>query len=137
MLLLISIKTQRMKPINIILALLIVGSVQAQNTDKFFNALSQTDLSPVKNMLSESVQLCIYEDQEFVSKSEAVQKVSAYLKSINPQSVNIIHKGTSKGKGSNYTVAKLKTSEGEIRVFVYFEEKSSNKTIKEIRFDKF
>lgn len=53
------------------------------------------------------------------------------------KSVEEIHQGTSKQKSSGYKVAKLTTSKGVYRLFVYSENSGKSLRVKEVRVDKF
>ena len=116
----------------LITALLSVSTVVFGQTKAFYKAVENQDLKSISNLLSDEIELCIKDDQRFMSKSEAKKTIRAFLKKVGPKSVSPLHSGSS-GAGSKYKVAKMSTREGDYRIFVYMEK---NK-IQEVRFDTF
>ena len=87
--------------------------------------------------MEDNIDFCLFEDQQIMSKKAALNKFKTFLNSQKILSVDVIHKGTAKNKSSQYKVAKLTTSTDTFRVFVYSSGEIGNKTVKEIRIDKF
>ncbi len=126
-----------MKQLFIILATLMSGFVFSQGETAFFNALKSSDQSSIESYLSNRIELCIFENQQMLPRKTASQKISDFLKSNKVSQIDIIHQGTSKDKTSNFKVAKLSTSQGDYRLFVYYSGNIANSTIKEVRIDRF
>jgi len=87
--------------------------------------------------MEDNIDFCLFEDQQIMSKKAALSKFKSFLNNHKILSVEVIHKGTSKDKSSQYKVAKLTTSTDTFRVFVYASGEIGAKTVKEIRIDKF
>ncbi len=85
-------------------------------------------------MLSSETDLCLLDDQDILSKSEVINKLSRFLAEIKPASCEEVHSGNSVGNKSNYTLGKLITADNTAyRVFIFAEQ---DKIIKEIRINK-
>lgn len=120
----------------IILSLLIIagGTIHAQQAKKFFTALKAKDVQAMGALLEGEVELCIRDNTEFLSRKEALTRISRFLDNHTPVKVTPIHGGSNKKNNSRYRVAKLKTDKGVFRVFVYMEKGGK---IEEVRLDKF
>lgn len=126
-----------MKHLLSILALVLSGQIFSQGEAAFFNAVTSVDMPSLENYLANRVELCIFENQQMLSKSVASEKLGSFLQDSKVKNVEVIHQGSSKDKTSNFKVAKLTTGKGVYRLFVYFTGTLSSNTIKEIRIDKF
>lgn len=116
----------------LIATLLSVSTVVIGQTEAFYKAVEKQDIESISKLLVDEVELCIKDDQRFMSQAEATKSIKAFLAKVGPKSVSPLHSGSS-GAGSKYKVAKMTTKEGVYRIFVYME---GNK-IQEVRFDTF
>ena len=87
--------------------------------------------------LEETIDFCLFEDQQILNKRKALEKLRTFLSNYKILSVEVIHKGMSKDKSSQYKVAKITTSKDTFRLFVYTSGEISAKTVKELRIDRF
>ena len=87
--------------------------------------------------MEDNIDFCLFEDQQIMSKKSALNKFKSFLNSHKVTGIEVMHKGTSKDKSSQYKVAKLITTTDTFRIFVYSSGEIGSKTIKEIRIDKF
>lgn len=94
-------------------------------------------MAVVETFLKEKIDFCIFEDQQFLPKSVAMKKMKEFLDKNKPVSIEVMHNGNSKDKSSQYKVAKLVTSQGSFRIFIYSEGEIRSGSVKEIRIDKF
>ena len=109
-----------------------------QSENNFFNALKNNDTASLEVYLQDQIDLCIIDNQQILNKSTAINKLSTFLSSHKITAIEVLHKGNSKDKSSQYKVAKLTTAGGPFRVFVYStSQEMGPKTVKEIRIDKF
>jgi hypothetical protein len=124
---------------NILLLVLIsLGSkLIAQSETSFFNSIKTGDIQSLEAYLTDQVDFCIIEDQQTLSRKAAIAKFKNFLANQNISSLEVIHKGVSKDKTSQYKVVKLVTNKGAYRLFVYGSGDFKAGTIKEIRIDKF
>jgi len=116
----------------LIAAILSFSTVVFGQTEAFYKAVEKQDIESITNLLTDEVELCIKDDQKFMSKTEATSTIKAFLAKVGPKSVAPLHSGSS-GAGSKYKVAKMMTEDGVYRIFVYME----NNKIEEVRFDTF
>lgn len=115
----------------LITALLSVSTVVFGQTEAFYKAVQKQDMASITDMLTDEIEVCIKDDQRFMTKSEAKSTIKSFLAKVGPKSVSALHSGSS-GAGSKYKVAKMTTAnDGEYRIFVYME----NNKIQEVRFD--
>lgn len=126
-----------MKNLIFVLFLMSSGSIFSQSDASFFTALKNSDIATLESYLEDNIDFCLFEDQQIMSKSAALNKLKAFLSNHKISSVEVIHKGSSKDKSSRYKVAKITTSRDTFRVFVYASGEIGAKTVKEIRIDKF
>lgn len=128
---------QNVKQIIYLVVLFISSQTFGQTEANFFNALKSGDIASMEPFMEDNIDFCLFEDQQIMSKKAALNKFKTFLNSQKILSVDVIHKGTAKNKSSQYKVAKLTTSTDTFRVFVYSSGEIGNKTVKEIRIDKF
>lgn len=123
----------------LLLVLMVTGSAQlfGQNASNFFNAPKNNDTDLLETYLEDDIDFCLFEDQQILSKKVAMSKLKIFLDNHKIISVDVIHKGTSKDKTSQYKVAKITTSKDTFRVFVFASGEIGLKSVKEIRIDKF
>ena len=111
--------------------------MMGQGDVAFFNAIKNNDMNTVATYLQNQVDFCIFYNQEILTKTEATAKLNQFLTNHKILSVVILHQGASKGKNSQYKVAKLSTTKDAYRVFVYSSGDLTSQSVKEIRIDKF
>lgn len=110
----------------------------SQSENSFFNALKNNDTAGLEMYLQDQIDLCIIDNQQILKKGIALDKLNTFLSSHKITAIEVLHKGNSKDKSSQYKVAKLTTSGGAFRVFVYStSQEMGSKSVKEIRIDKF
>lgn len=116
----------------LITAFLSISAVVFGQTEAFYKAVEKQDIESITNLLTDEIEVCIKDDQRFMTKSEATNTIKEFLAKVGPKSVSALHSGSS-GAGSKYKVAKMDTDKGLYRIFVYME----NNKIQEVRFDTF
>lgn len=126
-----------MKQLLLILLSTVTFQLSGQNANNFFNALKNNDTEALETYLEDNIDFCLFEDQQILGKKLAMNKLNKFLNDQKIISVDVIHKGTSKDKSSQYKVAKMTTSKDTFRVFVFTSGEIGLKSVKEIRIDKF
>lgn len=126
-----------MKQLLLILLSTVTFQLSGQNANNFFNALKNNDTEVLETYLEDNIDFCLFEDQQILGKKSAMNKLNKFLNDHKIISVDVIHKGTSKDKSSQYKVAKMTTSKDTFRVFVFTSGEIGLKSVKEIRIDKF
>jgi len=121
----------------LLLFVFITPNLNAQTEDAFFNAIKNGDISILDSYLKDQIDFCLFEDQQVMNKRAALTKLKTFIDSNKASGIEIMHKGTSKDKSTNYKVARLNTATGNYRVFVYTVGNLGVNTVKEIRIDRF
>jgi len=117
----------------IILFSVFVTSMQAQLGSKIFGLIKNQDIEAILEMSDTEIDLCLLDDQNIYSRSEAKQKLEGFFSEHQPVSCEKVHTGKSREKKSEYILGKMETRDGSTyRVFIYAN--SSNKLM-ELRID--
>lgn len=95
-----------MKNIVLIFLILMSGQAFSQGEASFFNALKNSDAITMETYLEDNIDFCLFEDQQIMNKKAAMTKLKNLFDSHKIISVEVMHKGTSKDKSSQYKVAK-------------------------------
>jgi hypothetical protein len=109
-------------------------SLNAQNAEQLFQALGNNDVSVLAKVLDDDVEVCIRDNTDILSKQQAINRIQRFLNNNKPIKITSMHGGKSVKNKSRYKVARLETTKGVFRVFVYSE---GNRKIQEVRFDRF
>lgn len=112
-------------------------ALHAQSPSDFFKAFEKKDFVTIESYLAPEIDLCIKDLPEINLKSDALLRMKNFISAEDVKSVEEIHQGTSKLRSSGYKVAKLTTSKGVYRLFVYSENSGKSLRVKEVRVDKF
>lgn len=110
-----------MKTILFFLGIFVSLSTFAQNSAEIFSAIGNGNVPAFSDKFTAEVELCFDTQQDFFAKSEAIQKLSAFLIKIKPTSGKHMHNGSSKDNKTTYSVGEVISEKGKFRVFVYFE----------------
>jgi hypothetical protein len=122
----------------LILTLISISSfLSAQSESAFLASFKAGDTQALETYLTDNIDFCLFEDQQILAKKVAMTKLKTFLSGHKVSSIEVIHKGTSKDKTSQYKVAKVVTSKETFRLFVYGTGDFKAGTVKEIRIDKF
>ena len=124
-----------MKTLLLNIFLLAALSISAQTEVDFLNALGKGNMKNLDSYLSSEVNLCINDNQEKIDRSNAINKISAFLKAKKVLKYKILHNGNSTDKNSSYRVARIKTQSGTYRVFAYSENRGGTSKVVEVRID--
>ncbi len=114
-----------------------ISQLRAQSPNEFFKAVGSSNLVLIESYLYDEVDLCIKDDQQLNNKGKAFARLKTFLASHIVEKVEPMHNGASKGKSSEYKVAKLTTKNGIYRLFVYSENTRGKTLVKEVRIEKF
>lgn len=108
----------------------VIGFSQ-QVEKKIMNQLKANEYNALSELMDNRLDLCIKEDQEFMPKEEALNRIKSYNES-NPVSTwKLIHGGHSKANTSRYSVIEVATNDDPYRLMLYF----TGDMITEIRFE--
>lgn len=109
----------------------------AQNKSIYLDAIAKADVQGLSQYFDSRIELCINNKIEYLDQQAASNSLKAFFDANPPKSCQAIHKGSSKDKGSVYTIGSMMTTAGKaFRVYLYIEEGTGKASIKEIRIDK-
>ncbi len=123
---------------NLFLICLLGLSIQtnAQIEKKILKQIIGGEYTLLGSQLDDRIDICILDNQDFVTKQQAVADVKTFLDGTKITSWDIIHNGNSKGNTSRYAVAELNTSETKYRMMFYFSGNGDKESITELRIEK-
>ena len=112
-------------------------SGSTQNKSLFLDAVAKADVAGLAQHFDSKIELCINNKIEYLDQQAASNSLKSFFDSNPPKSCQAIHKGSSKDKGSVYTIGSLQTTTGKtFRIYLYVEDNAGKALIKEIRIDK-
>lgn len=112
--------------------------VHAQSIESFISSLGKADYASIESFLSEKLDLYVIDQQKYVPKSEAINTIKYFLSNHSPKAIKSVHQGSSRqAEGGHYKLAKLDTSNGTFRVFIYYEIENKQLKVIELRFEKY
>ena len=114
---------------------LFVLQLNAQKEMAFFDQLIQQEYEQVGSYFGEDINICIDDFEDILNKQAALRKLKSFFASNQPKSYYLKHKGSSKGNQSSYYVCDLNTSNGDYRLFVYFDKVANSSKISELRLE--
>ncbi len=115
----------------------VFSQLNAQTPSDFFKAVGASNFSLLESYLNEEVDVCINDDQQLNKKDKAIVRLKNFFAAHAVEKVEPLHTGSSRGKNSEYKVAKLITKNGVFRLFVYSENSGGKNSVKEVRIEKF
>lgn len=106
------------------------------NLNGISKAISAGDAVALSQYFDSNIEISILDEVDVYNKAEAVKALKAFFSTNKPKSYNPMHKGTSKGADSQYSIGNLVTANSSYRVYVYLKMEGSKQLIQELRFDK-
>ncbi len=106
------------------------------NLNGISKAISDGDAVALSQFFDSNIEISILDDMDVYNKAEAVQTLKAFFAKNKPTSYSQMHKGTSKGADSQYSIGNLVTATNSYRVYVYLKVQGNQQLIQELRFDK-
>lgn len=93
-------------------------------------------MTTISSFMDETVEICLLNIDDFLDRDEAVKAVKDFYAKYSPKSFKVVHQGTSKGKGSQYFIGDLKTTDNEsFRVFIALDSSGDKDLIQQLRFE--
>lgn len=109
---------------------------QANVIENISTALKSGNTQAINQYFATSVDVTILDYQDFLDKSTAIRKVSAFFSNKSINSYKIIHEGKSKGRDSVYTIGTLTTKQGKFKIYMFITATSGNNFIEEIKIER-
>lgn len=125
-----------MKQLMLFLAVAPTLVVVEANLAGISKALGDGDAAALGAYFDQSVEVAILEQEDFYSKSDAIEKVRNFFQTHQPRSFNQIHKGSSQSSDSQYCIGDLVTANAKYRVYIYMKNVGGKTLIQELRFNK-
>jgi len=100
------------------------------------NALGSGNVEVLSKYLDSNVEFCLNDNQQTLSKQQAITQLKKFFSENTPKSFKQIHKGATKNKDSVYIIGSLTTSTGNYRIYVYMHGADDKTTVQEIRLNK-
>jgi len=126
----------KMRAISLIFLLAFGIPLGAQSIRTTVDALVRGDREYFNKNFTPEVSLTIEDQEQVVSKPEAIQKIMDFVQSMSIRSGKTIHEGVSKGKDSSMGIGSLLADKSKYRVYVSFKTVEGAKLIHELRFEK-
>jgi len=99
-------------------------------------AFSKGDVATITSEMASTVQICHLEDVKMYSRKQASSFLTDFFAANSPVSYKLVHNGISRGS-ARYSIGQLDTDNGSYRVYVYFENASTEKErIRELRIER-
>ncbi len=125
-----------MKNFLVILAMLITGSAAGQGVAPIFTALAKGDVEGLSKYLDQNVEIHLLDKVSVYDKNLGKRALTKFFTQFSPSECTPIHRGTSKAQGSQYSIARLKTDKGNLRVYVFGKKRDGKIKIQELRIDR-
>lgn len=125
-----------MKNLMFIFLLLPSMAMVQPNLNGISKAISDGDAVALSQYFDSSIEISILDDVDVYDKAEAVRALQSFFSKNKPKSYSQMHKGTSKGADSQYSIGNLITASNSYRVYVYLKVEGNRQLIQELRFDK-
>jgi Domain of unknown function (DUF4783) len=107
------------------------------NLASITKAISNGDAAAVGTYMDANIEMSLLGKQDLYNKNQAIQALNDFFGKNKPRSFNAGHAGSSKGNNSHYTTGDLTTSNGNFKVYLYYNTDGGDKVIiKEIRIEK-
>jgi len=110
-------------------------NLNGQDINSLYRSLEKSNFKMLISHLDDPVELCINDKLDILDKKDAIVAIRSFFKRSKPISITQVHKGTSANRGSQYRVAKMRTENGNYRLFLYIEKAQKGYIIKELRID--
>ena len=111
------------------------SALQAQDFQSAFIAIQKSDVNSLEQLFDDELEVSVGNDVDYYTRAEAAIVVRNFFRQSKPSSIEPMHSGGSKGHDANYGIAKLVTSSGNFRVYIYGVKEGNVIRIQELRFD--
>lgn len=107
----------------LMLGITMMFSANAQNdvVNQVFESLKTMDTATLAEYLQDDIVLEVMEEEDLLSKSEALEKVQSFLNEKNAKGVSLKHRGDS-GNGTVFAIGSLETEGGTLRIYFVVED---------------
>lgn len=106
---------------------------QSNPSQDIGQALRRGDASAIAQYMDQTVLLELLDRESLFSKSDAMRKLSQFLQENKFTAFKQSHNGNSSGKDAYYVIGELASSAGKYRLYLYFNTKSGQSYLQELR----
>lgn len=125
-----------MRVISLFFFLYLSLSLEAQSIRTTVDAILRGDKEYFNKNFTQEVAITLDEQEQMLSKPEAIEKILDFVQSMAIKSGKTIHEGVSKGKDSSMGIGSLMADKSKYRVYISFKTVDGAKLIHELRFEK-
>lgn len=125
-----------MRVISLFFVLYLTLPLEAQSIRTTVDAMIRGDKEYFNKNFTREVAVTIDEQEQIMSKPEAIEKIMDFVQSMAIKSGKTIHEGVSKGKDSSMGIGGLMADKSKYRVYISFKTADGLKLIHELRFEK-
>ncbi len=97
------------------------AQAQTDLVDKVFESLRTMDTETLSEFLQDDVILEVFDEEDMLTKSEAIEKVKSFLAEQNAKGVSLKHRGDS-GNGTSFAIGSLETDAANLRIYFVVED---------------
>ncbi len=112
----------------------LMGVAYPINLEKLALAIESGNAQKLSQYFDSNVEITILNKEEVYSQSQAQMVLADFFDKHQPNSFEIIHKGSS-NKGSKYCIGTMVAEEQSFRTYLYMKQKGESFRIQEIRFE--
>jgi len=113
-----------------------VVPLDAQMVKTALDAIVRTDKEYFNKYFAPQITFTIDQNEQTVSKEQAIEKIKAFVMASNIRSNKIIHEGITKGKDAYMGIGSLIADKAKFRVYISYKTMDGNKLIHELKFEK-
>lgn len=103
--------------------------------DGIAKAINSKDAAALSNFFDAQVEITTPDEDDVFSKADAANVMKSFFSKYNVTVFKLQHKGTSKGKASEYAIGDMTASGKRFRVFIYISEIGGKTVIQQIQFE--
>jgi len=110
--------------------------LEAQSVKSALDAIVRADKEYFNKYFAQEVNFCVDQDEQTLTKEQAVEKLKAFLLASSFRSNKIIHEGVAKGKDGYMGIGSLISDKSKFRVYISYKNMDGSKLIHELKFEK-
>ncbi|MDZ4710229.1 MAG: DUF4783 domain-containing protein [Saprospiraceae bacterium] len=110
--------------------------LEAQTVKTALDAIVRNDKEYFNKYFAPQITFIIDQEEQTVSKEQAIEKIKAFVMASNIRSNKIIHEGITKGRDAYMGIGSLIADKTKFRVYISYKNMDGNQLIHELKFEK-
>lgn len=110
--------------------------VEAQTVKAALDAMVRNDKEYFNKSFAPQITFVIDQEEQTLSKEQAIEKIKAFVLAANIKSNKIIHEGVAKGREAYMGIGSLIADKSKFRVYIYYKHTDGIMQIHELKFEK-